>query len=303
MNPNQTLLQGAHQSVSDVTPAPLSGPSSTVSFAFKSIIPPSELYINVDDQLIISGASSVTSEVITVNVRLLLPNGRIEDMQFQIRPGTLRTVLKQSFGLAEGFLLSMSASSSLAVTRGQTFVRVSLQRSASGASQPAYVLLADYVTTQSVPGYPNGRILSPTEGPGNVYRFQQGAPAAGAEDLVSVPTNARWRIICFDLAFTTAVAVANRTPQIIVTSQGTDCGRFPVLANIPASIAALITGTGITPYTPIVATDYAVGLPPVLMLVNNNSQAGGLATVTPGLQAADQYGLWNLLVEEWLDNV
>ena len=97
INPNQSLLQGAHQTASDKTPAPLSPSSSQVTFDFVKVQPPSILYVDVDDQLVISAASSQASEVVTVNVRLLLPNGRIEDMQFSIRPLSGRQVHPQRF--------------------------------------------------------------------------------------------------------------------------------------------------------------------------------------------------------------
>jgi len=303
MNPNQTLLQGKNQSVPDLTPAPLAGPSSSVSFLFEGVIPPSELYVNVDDQLIVSAATSQNGEIVTVNVRLLLPNGRIEDMQYQIRPANTRAVTKQSFGLAEGFLLSMSASAAVSVTRGQTFVRAALQRSASGTGQPAYVLLADYATTQSVPGYPNGRILSPTEGPGQIYIYTTGNPGAGNQWQISTPVNARWRIRAAGSTFTTSAAVANRFPGIEIIVGGNLPWTSFCLAAVVASTTQLVYAGGITPYTSGVTTVSMLGLPPDLLISGVTGFQMVIGSITQGMQAGDAYTAIALLVEEWLDNV
>ena len=303
MNPNQTLLESRNQSASDVTPAPLTGPSSVVSYEFQNIQPPSMLYVNVDDQIIISAGTSQTAEVVTVNVRLLLPTGRIEDMQFQIRPANTRTVLKQSFGLAEGYLLSMSASAAVATTRGQTFVRVSLQRSASGAGNPAYCLMADYVNTQSVPGYPNGRILSPTEGPGYLLMYAPGNPGAGNDFNIPVPTNARWRIQGLNANFITSAAVQNRTPKIVVYSSVGTAWEGGTLAPVVASSNVFFNVGALPPWTAGDPTQLYAPIPPNLFLAQNASQAMGLKSLTGLLQAGDSWGSIGLLVEEWLDNV
>lgn len=303
MSPNTSLLAAKNASPSDRTPAPLTGPSSAVQFAFQGLQPPSNLYINVDDQLVISGATSQSAETITVNVRLLMPNGRLEDMQFFIKPGNTRTVLKQSFPLAEGFLLSMSASAAVAKTRGQTYVRVSLQRSAGGAGQPAYCLMADYVTTQSVPGYPNGRVLSPSEGPGNVYTFPVSNPGAGADWIQTVPVNARWRVRSWTALLTTSASAGNRNVQSVLNvSLGTSF-QLPAAVSIPASTSAVVTASGLSPYTGALTTSVAVPLPPDCVLSGVSGSLMQLGTITAGLLAGDQWSAINLLIEEWLDNV
>lgn len=303
MNPNQSLLQGAHQTASDKTPAPLSPSSSQVSFDFVKVQPPSILYVDVDDQLIISAASSQTNEVVTVNVRLLLSNGRIEDMQFQIRPLNGRQVLKQSFGLAQGYILSASAVAAVAITRGATFLRIATQRSASGSGNPAQIMFADYVTTQATSAYPNGRVLSSTEGPGLLYGVSQGNPAAGADFVVSVPVNARWKVRSLAATFTTSAAVANRQVSITVADLTAFKFRGFPLQNIAASQVALISAYPGTPFTSVVATDFTLPLPPDLYLTGSPAFSDVIQSVTVAKDVADQWSAIRLLVEEWLDNV
>jgi len=302
-NPNQSLLQGAHQTASDKTPAPLSPSSSQVTFDFVKVQPPSILYVDVDDQLVISAASSQASEVVTVNVRLLLPNGRIEDMQFSIRPLSGRQVLKQSFGLAQGYILSVSAVAAVAITRGATFLRIATQRSASGSGNPAQIMFADYVTTQATSAYPNGRVLSSTEGPGLLYGVSQANPAAGADFTVSVPVNARWKVRSLAAQLTTSAVVANRQVVIAVADlTGVKFRGFP-LQNIPASQAALISAYPVTPFASVFLTGFTVPLPPDLYLTGAPATSDVISSSTVGKDAADQWGPIRLLVEEWLDNV
>jgi hypothetical protein len=303
MSPNTSLLGAKNASPSDLTPAPLTGPSSAVQFAFQGLQPPSALYVNVDDQLIISAASSQSAEIVTVNVRLLLPNGRLEDMQFFVKPANTRAVLKTSFPLAEGFILSMSAAAAVAVTRGQTFARVALQRAAGGAGQPAYCLMADYVTTQAVPGFPNGRILSPSEGPGNCYNFIGSVPVAGNESTVILPLNVRWRIRAAQAKLTTSATAGNRLVHVNISGVTSVFWTAGALVSQAASLGYTYDFAGITPYTPNDPLYNVVPIPADCVVTQNSALNWTFATFTGGILAGDQWTALNILVEEWLDNV
>lgn len=304
LNPNQTLLQSKNLSASNPTPAPLANPSSRVAFKFLDIFPPSILYVDVDDNFIISGASSQGNEIVTVNVRLLLPDNRIEDMQFQLVFSAAYTITKLTSRLAQGFILSVSASALQAVTRGQTFVRLSIQRSASGAGQPAQMLFADYVTTQSTSAYPNGRVQSPTEGPGFIRVVNVINPPAGTDWFIQPTNNTRWKIRGWNAVLTTAVAVANRQPQVFLTTGGGGLWwKAGILLSIPASTVANICAANLSPYTSVIATDFILPLPQEVFLANNTIATMQIGVQTVGIQGADQWSGIQLGVEEWLDNV
>lgn len=303
-NPNQTLLQGARQSDSDKTPAPLSPSSSQVTFDFVKVQPPSILYVDVDDQLVLQAATSQTApaEVVTVNVRLLLPNGRIEDMQFATRPVS-RSSLRSVFGLAQGYILSISALAGTAITRGATFLRISLQRGGLSSGAPAQMLFADYVTTLATAAYPNGRVLSSVEGPGLLYGVSQANPAAGADFIVSVPVNARWKVRSLAATYTASAAAANRQVSIVVSDLTAVKFRGFPLQNITANQVALVSAYPVTPYTSIVATDFTLPLPPDLYVTGAPATTDTISSVTVAKDAGDQWSAIRLLVEEWLDNV
>jgi hypothetical protein len=302
-SPNTSLLDASKGTTSDKTPAKLSGTSSAIAFAFQGVQPPSLLYVDVDDQLILQAASSQTAEVVTVNVRLLLPNGRLEDMQFPIRPANTRTVLRQSFALAQGYILSVSAVAAVAATRGQTFLRVATQRSASGAGNPAQMLFADYVTTQATSAYPNGRILAPTEGPGLVQAFTVANPAAGVDWSQTVPVNSRWRVRSWNATFTASAAAGNRSVAALLSGPAGALWQLSALVNVIASSVTLFSAGGIVPYTGINTSLLGLPLPPDLILTGSSLIPTVLGTQTFGILAGDQWSAIHLLIEEWLDNV
>jgi hypothetical protein len=300
--PPLTLLQAINQSPSDLTPAPLTGSSTQVSFEFQNIAPPSQLYVNVDDNLFLIAATSQTAETVTVNVRLQLPNGRLEDMQFTLNPPNTRVPVVQSFRLAEGFILSASAVASVSQTRGQTFLRVAIARSASGANSPAQMLFADYVTTRANSAFPYGRVLSPSEGPGYVYLNTYAAPLAGQDIVITVPNNTRWKVRSWRSVLTCSATVANRQVAGVVGQSGNWMWQASALSAVVASSVTNISFANLSPYTPSIAADLIIPFPQEVVL-NGNTNANGFGTLTVGLQAGDQFSTSFLLLEEWLENV
>ena len=303
LNPNQTLLQGAHQSVSDKTPAPLTGAQNQVSFEFHKIQPPSILYIQRDDVMVLQAATSAAAEVVTFNLRILLPNGRVEETQQQLRPAANRTVLTATITLSEGYLLSLACQANVAVTRGQTFARAFLNRSIFGATQSEQTIFADYVTTLVSSGYPNGRILAPTEGPGLVYSFVVANPAAGLDWSQTVPVNSRWRVRSWSATFTASAAAGNRVVGALVAGVGGTVWLAEALANVVANGLVQVSAGGIQPYTSINTSILLLPLPPDLVLTGSSLIPHSLGSQTFGILAGDTWQAIHLLVEEWLDNV
>ena len=138
-----------------------------VRFLKQGVQPPSQVYVTASDNIQVGCASSQVNEAVTITYRLLRADGELIEGQFIVHPPADRSIKVYSEDLAEGFLLSVSCKAAVATTRGQTFVRVFLTHPELGAGQPSYMLMADYVTTAMAPAHPNGRVLAPSEGPGN----------------------------------------------------------------------------------------------------------------------------------------
>lgn len=280
----------------DYSPA---GPANDVSFLFKNTVPPSNLYIMRDDQLQVNVATSQSGEFVTVNARILEPSGNIKDNQFIVAANGNRVPVSKVFALAEGYLLSLSAVANNAFTRGQTFVRVIINRGASGTGQAAQLLLADYVQTSVSAGYPGGRVLHPLEGPGNMTTAVMTNPGAGADWTISNPGNTRWRISSLNGVLTTSAVVANRDVQLQVLQSGVLVWVGQATAVIAASTAANVSAAGLPSTPTVLATDIFLPMPPALILGTN----GTVRVVTANIQAADQWTNMFISVEEWLENV
>jgi hypothetical protein len=294
--------------ISDGATGP-SGPGSptaapnAASFAEQSIQPPSALYVQRDDVLILQAATSQVAEVVTVNIRLLRVDGSIVPMQFQLRPLSTRAVITLPATMAEGWLLSLSATAAVATTRGQTFLRAFISRGAFANSVPGQLLIADYVTTFIGAGYPGGRILAPTEGPGLITTFFPTPSGAGLDFQVVPPPNTRWKVRSIFANLITSATVANRNVQIVVVLGASISWQAGALAAVTAGQTVSFAFGAIPPYASVIATDQIVPLPPDLFITQQGAVLIKIGGQTVNIQAGDQWNSVAALVEEWLDNV
>lgn len=270
-----------------------------VRFLSKAVQPPSQVYVATGDDLVALCASSQTAEVVTISYRLLRADGLIILGQFQIAPANTRAVKTFTEGLAEGFLLSVSARAAVATTRGQTFLRLFITDPALGSGQPSYMLMADYVTTAMAPAHPGGRVTSSVEGPGWRHVITGALPGVGVEWSSTVPANARWRVDSAFNALGTSAAVANRYAGIKIVSAGqTPYIGFGEVA-IPASQSFFITYSK-TVNKPASPNGFAwCPLPFDLAMLGGDI----IKSDTDGIKVADSYVAPTIAVEEWLDNV
>ena len=283
----------------DFTPA---GPATIVSWQLKRLPPPSPLYVTTDDVLRCSAATSQAQEVVTVNYRLLrAQDAKLVFGQFTVSPSTSRAALSKGVPLTEGFLLSVSLSAAVATTRGQTFVRLILNPSALGVGQPAQMLASDYVTTAMAPGYPNGRQLSPVEGPGFLRALTITGISAGHDWTISMPSNTRWRVQTIYAVLSTSGTAGNRLPQLFFGIGANNVDQIPAPAAIPASTLAQISWQAGGSVESDTEPSYNSPLPNNLIIASQAS--ANIASNTVGIQAADQWASVSIWVEEWLDNV
>lgn len=279
----------------------LAKPSRVVSWQLKRLAPPAALYVTPDDLLVASVASSQASEVVTVNYRLLRAmDGVVVAGQFTVTPASNRVAVVQTQHLTEGFLLSCSCQAKAATTRGQTFVRLFLGSGAYGAGSPSYMLMADYVTTAMAPAHPNGRQLSPVEGPG---WLQSVAGQNFANTLLwraFVPTNARWKVTSALSTVHTDATPGNRSLFISITDAGGAVWSATANEVIPAGSDWQYSIAGIFfPAQAAAPFEIASVIPPELLLL-----AGSEIEATGSfVGATDSFGVPLLHVEEWLDNV
>lgn len=291
-----------------------------VSFSLTNVAPPSPLYIQRDDVLQALWFSSVAGEAIIISGRYLLPPfppgaagpqpdtkgpALISQAPATVQPFALRFastgVLTQQLSnipLAEGYLLAVSATSTAAISRGQTWVEAILLRSPAQSTLHVQTLFADYCTQSYFPSWPNGRIIHPTESTGFRTLQTVTSPAAGADWTFTVPSNSRFKIISLNAVLATSAVAGNRQVQIEITNAGGSVVWVGAAnANIPASTTANVSATGTAPLTPVITTDVYCLLPPDLFLEGTFI----IKAVTAGILGGDQWSAIQMYVETYID--
>lgn len=272
---------------------------SLVRFLSRGVQPPSQIYLKHTDVLRVQCASSQTNESVTFNYRLLRADGALIKGQFIIQVPATRAVVAQSEPMAEGFLLSLSCKAAVATTRGQTFARVFLTAGSFGPNQPSYTLMADYVTTQFAPAHPNGRVLSPVEGPGWIHTAHFSGPGVGVQLNLVVPNNARWAIKTVFAPYTTDATAGNRNVIFEFFQGGSIAGKTVAITAQPPSVTYDYNLTTLFISSSAVVVENFAPIPPGLVFLPVDS----IQTLVNGAGAADFWVSANVSVEEWLDNV
>jgi hypothetical protein len=296
-----------------------------VSFQFTGVGPPSPLYVQRDDILLLEAATAGADTVI-FNIRFLLApftqGGQPASKSGDVSAGTVvttgviqpmtqvinitaaqkNTLQSVQLVLSEGYLLAIGAIASVTNARGVTFARAVLIRGSASfvGGNTFQSLFADYTTVTAPIGWPAGRFLHPTEGTGFMHRINQANPGAGTDFIFQATSAQRWRVQSLVATLTTSVTVANRQVHALVQdSGGTTYWNSAAVAVQAASTTVVYTfGPGLTPQT---TTDgvQVVTLPANLIL----AQTDQIKSATTNIQAGDQWSLINMSVEQWLDLV
>lgn len=196
--------------------------------------------------------------------------------------------------------LYVDNSGTVGLKRGELYVQAYIRhRKVRTTSQVP--LCAGYVYGIAFTSLSLGQYIEPGPGGGEgaIRSIDLGDPAAGADyTSQTVPSNAMWRPLAAFGQFVTAVAAANRFPGVIVTD-GTN-----VVAHWRAPTAQVASTT--TNYAWMrnqpnesvnagAANTGKINIPDLLL-----PEAFVLDFDTTNIQAADDWGDGQLLVEEWL---
>lgn len=269
------------------------------NFDFSDVQPIIGEYIDVNDQLVITFLANGGSNLVTVNVRVLTLDGKVVPFKFQIptQPGIVSVTSR--FQLAEGFLLSATAQYSQGFRAGNwCYVELALSRAGfTGADKyiPLWEGYAHFSVSYGYPGTPSVRSM---DGQGVIRNFAVGAPAAGADIVVAVPTNTRWRVISFRATLVTSAAAGNRL--VSITADDGASVFFESVSNFTQ-----ITGITNT-YNAFDSAPYQnvpFNLRTQQPLASQLFLGPGfrLSTSTNGILAGDQWSASFVEVQEWAD--
>jgi hypothetical protein len=230
---------------------------------------------------------------------VLTAGGLLVKGQFIISLPVALTRVVHTEPLPEGFLLSVSCSPQIAVTRGTTFVRAFLTDPALGKNISSYMLFADYITNSAPSGFPTGAITASIDGPGNIKTINIFGIAPGADFQANIPANVTWKIRAGQFNFTASAAVANRQCGVQIGSAGATI--YTALPQLPV-VAGATTTVSYAPSSAASTLNAAVinNILPDPCIIK---QPGFIGSFTLNKDAADQYSGGFFLVEEWIQDV
>jgi len=270
-----------------------------VSFERMRVPPAAPLYISPNEVLVVDSWAAVSGLSLLIMGRFMLPDGSMTTLSYSHVPNTDRSIKTEAFPLGEGFLYALRVDPQIAGTRrGQCYVRVSISRSTSTADAIMAHLISDYATDTFMPSWPGGILQDSLDGAGILRSVAGTDPAAGAEIIETVPTNARWALRGLGAQLVTDATVATRTVTLTI-DDGTTI--FLQVISAVSQTASLTRNYRFVPNYPsagnIVSTSIALSLPNPLYLL----QGWRIVTVTFGLVGGDNWGAPQMLVEEWLE--
>jgi len=268
------------------------------SFAVREIPPPASSYIGPDDYLSLEVRNSIAAQAISFHWRLLRADGQLILGSHTYSPTADRAVNTWVVRLAEGFLLGAVVGGGSTAKPGAVYARLLLLRGGGGGVAVAQVLLAGYVVAGAGLVWPYPRYQGPAEGPGRLRLLVGTNPAPGSYIVEEVPSGARWRIVLFYCEFTTSAVVANRYVHFWI---GTATAYYflgaPLLA-VPANSSYRFEWAPGVDARVLSGLDQVQDALPEPLVLSTGMRFGVLVS---GLQAGDDFGAPNYMVEEWLE--
>lgn len=273
--------------------------TNLVTFASKDVDPPSRVYLQRDDNLVVTILSAILAEFVTVTARLwLAAEDRITTIQFQTRAvAAAYTPLTAFVNMAEGYLLSVTVNANSASQLGQTHCVVFVNRGnpTSGTNVNAGVLINGYVTNGEQASWPDSTPQRPGAENGSRRIIPVNPTAAGADWNFTVENGAMWEVISIVGQFAASAAAANRQIQLSLTDGLRLLWNVPSNVNVTAAQVAQWSAYQALPPAGVPALDVFSLVPPRNML-----RAGDIIqSSTANIQAGDQWSAVVITAREW----
>ena len=216
-----------------------------------------------------------------------------EQIIFNHKTNATRALKSEVFRITNIPLFLTARETAPGVKRGELYVRVSLQVDGVDAA----LLFAGYITDTSTPIYPNGKVESSISGPGFMRSITGTNPAVGAEISETVPAGARWKLHALRFELVTDGNAANRG---VLLDLGNGADTYHATRQHDIQILSLTRQYNYSLQTYFLAavnfSEFHNILPDIIMPAGHV-----LKTVTGSIQAGDNYGAPQLLVEEWIE--
>lgn len=278
---------------------PIGVQSSFIAGDGRPLLEPGALFVDGNYSLRLNAWAN-TNVTLALRSRFLRSDdGQLVDSGDQLVPAVDRSRSSVDIALATGFPLNVQVFATVGpVGLGLCFVQVQIVRGTGPASFPLATILQGYITATNSLSWPGSPIQNSLDGAGGIVALVIGPPGAGAEQSLTIPTNARRLLLSFDLTFTASGAAGNRNPSLAYDNGVSTYLRSPYGQNIAAGGVVLFTwmqGFG----AQVAAPNGRVG---ASLPVNTFLLAGyHVKTETAGLLGGDVWSGANVSMQEWLD--
>lgn len=277
----------------------MSSANRATEFALGAVPPPASLWLIPESWIGLAVWNSAASAAIRLRGRMIAADGRHVLISELLTPTTDRVRSFTTLRPGEGFLFQLTAFEEAgAPLRGQTWVELSIGHGREVFANRDAILARDYLAGGVAVAFPGGPIRSSVEGPGALRSITGTDPAAGAEISETVPTNARWRLHSLRAQFLADATAATRRPTLVVDDGTTMYGRFGgVSVNVVAGQSMQIS------FAPVGENVNISGIYSVVSILNEPLLLAGhrFRTITISIQAGDNWGVPQFLVEEWIE--
>lgn len=254
--------------------------------------------VTLDDSLQVSSWNALASVRLTIRGFVRNPEGLWLPFSGEHVPNTDRTINSTLIGLPDGELTNVSVFvSAAAPIIGQTFVRLQIIRGSAAAGTIQATLAAGYVTAVQPLAFPGSGVRRSVDGPGALRSITGTDPAAGVEIAETVPTGARWKLLTMQFTLVTDATVANRNVSVGFDDGATLYGQYNNNVNTTAGLAHVHSAGAAIGFSTTSGSERHISTPVDMVQL----AAHRIRTITANLQAGDNYGAPQLLVEEWLE--
>lgn len=259
----------------------------------------SAFFFRGDERLRLRLRGSLAGVRVAIETRVLNERGDLVIGADELAASSDRTETSGLFSVGTGFLLSASLrASSGAPRRGEVFAVLEVVRGLQGPVTPIACVLADYVTDTQRLAWPGSALRHSAEGPGVLRSITGTDPAAGVEISETVPTDARWMLRAISFELVTAAVAATRRVTLVLDDGATIFFRAEALDAQITTLTRRYSAPVHASYA--VAQVAAIGIPTPLVPTLQGGHR--IRTLTVNLQAGDDFGAPQLLVEEWLED-
>jgi len=261
---------------------------------------PGSWLFTAEDNLQLDSVCSQSGVTVTVNGVVLSTDFQLLPFSWTHSPNSNRTVATTRVAVGTGWLLHVRVLvTGGAAKQGECYVYLRVCRGTTSNAIVLATIAAGYITTVTDLYTPGGTIVTSLDGGGTVRSITGTTPAAGADILETVPTNARWEVLAFTAQLTTGAAVANRVVGLTIDDGTNIYFRDSPAFTQTASLIDIYSWAEAQSKMAAPSSSFVLGNLPG---GNRLLAAHRIRTSTIAIAAADQWTAPQYLVREWLEN-